>query len=50
MVTVTGCLKGYDALMNLVLDEGEESMHGTLLLFTIETEIYFLHIMLTIKL
>lgn len=24
---VTGCLKGYDALMNLVLDEGEESMH-----------------------
>ncbi|TQS36805.1 hypothetical protein Golomagni_02735 [Golovinomyces magnicellulatus] len=25
---VTGFLKGYDALMNLVLDDVEESMHG----------------------
>ncbi|POS86094.1 hypothetical protein EPUL_004439 [Erysiphe pulchra] len=27
---VVGVLKGYDALMNLVLDDVEESMHGTL--------------------
>jgi small nuclear ribonucleoprotein (snRNP)-like protein len=26
--TVTGALKGYDALMNLVLDEVEEVMRG----------------------
>ena len=28
--TVTGTLKGYDALMNLVLDEGKEVMRGEL--------------------
>lgn len=27
--TVTGTLKGYDALMNLVLDDVEEVMRGT---------------------
>lgn len=26
--TVTGTLKGYDALMNLVLDEVKETMRG----------------------
>jgi U6 snRNA-associated Sm-like protein LSm7 len=30
--TVRGTLKGYDALMNLVLDEVEESLRGKLLL------------------
>lgn len=27
-VPVTGILKGYDALMNLVLDEGKETLRG----------------------
>jgi len=29
--TVTGTLKGYDALMNLVLDDVEEVMRGKVL-------------------
>lgn len=28
MVTVQGTLKGYDALMNLVLDDGKETVRG----------------------
>lgn len=32
--TVRGTLKGYDALMNLVLDEVEETLRGKLLVFS----------------
>jgi U6 snRNA-associated Sm-like protein LSm7 len=32
--TVQGTLKGYDALMNLVLDDGKETLRGTTNIFT----------------
>lgn len=32
---VTGTLKGYDALMNLVLDDGKETVRGTSLRSTL---------------
>jgi hypothetical protein len=33
LLTVTGTLKGYDALMNLVLDDVDEVVRGTYSLF-----------------